>query len=440
MNLICSGALLLVGAYLTIRLRLFPIRQLGAALRSVFGSRRQKGSGTTFTVLCTSLAATLGTGNIVGVAAAIATGGPGAIFWMNIAAITGMSIKFSENALAVRYRNSDASKHIFSGPFCYMEAIGRRFAPLIATIFSIACLYSGILGMGTVTQANSVAQCVPALFGQHTVNFLGRNVCLSVLVMSFLLTSVCAFVILGDAKRIAQTAERIVPPMAVAYLAIVLYILLVHHHMILPALIKIVRSAFSLRSVGGGILGSGIARSLVSGVQRGVFSHEAGMGTSAIAASVSDVQDPVEQGYAGVVSVFIDTTILCTLTGLVIVIMDCWQGTENGVLVAEQALQTGLPFSYDFTQFILFLFLSLFGFTSIIGWNYYTVQSVDYLFGSRRMRLVYQMLYLIAVFLGPFVSVEFAWRIADWTNALMILPNLISLLLLRKEVVEVINK
>ena len=309
----------------------------------------------------------------------------------------------------------------------------------LSVVFAAACLVSGVLGMGTVTQSNSIALALPQNLRGYKIILCGREVPICILLLSVLLAMLTACVIFGGGRRIAKTAEKVIPPMALLYLAFTLTVLCLYHRQIPKAISCIFSSAFSLRSIGGGLLGTGIAKSLITGVQRGVFSNEAGLGTSAMAASASDESEPIQQAYAGIVSVFVDTVVLCTLTGLMIIVTGVWEVAENGAAAASAAWQEGLPLPPQITEFLLFLFLAFFGYTSIIGWNYYAEQSARYLFHSNSGVLLYQCLYLLAVFLGPFLSAEFSWMVADYTNALMILPNLLALCLLRKDVLRLLK-
>ena len=418
--------LLFVGVYLTILTRFFSFRHLGRALKEVFRPQTgEKGSVTVFSSLCTTLAATIGTGNIVGVAAAVTTGGPGALFWMLLASLFSMTTKFAENLLAVVYRRRDGQGKNLGGPFGYIQyGLGKRFIWL-ARLFALACVIAGALGMGTVTQSNSIAGAVKVLFPDFAF---------TPLVTSVVVTILTALVIFGGVGRIAKVSEAIVPAMSVGYIFLCGIILFRYRQMLPEAVRLVFQCAFSPRAAGGAAAGLTVQKVALLGIQRGIFSNEAGLGTSSIAAASAETEDAVLQGYNGMVSVFIDTIVLCTLTGLTVIITGA--AGDSGVQIANDSWGLGLPWNPEISKTILSLFLAIFGFTSILGWNCYVERSVTYLFDSPIITKLYQCVYLLAVFMGPFLSVQFAWRVADYTNALMAIPNLIALYLLRHKILE----
>lgn len=433
----CFVALLLfVGIYLTVRTRFFPFRHLGRALRAVFcGTHGAKGEVTVFSSLCTTLAATIGTGNIVGVAAAVAVGGPGVLFWMLAASLFSMATKYAENLLAVLYRRRDKKGKSLGGPFYYIQyGLGRKFTWL-GKLFAIACVIAGAVGMGTVTQSNSISGAVQALFADAgAVKLFGREVSSAAVLTSVVVTILTGLVIFGGVGRIAAVSEAVVPVMSVGYI-LLCGIILFRCRMMIPEAVRLIfQCAFTPQAAGGAVAGMTVRKVALLGIQRGIFSNEAGLGTSSIAAASAETDDAVLQGYNGIVSVFIDTIVLCTLTGLTVIVTGA--AGESGVQVANNSWEMGLPWNPGISRTILSLFLVIFGFTSILGWNCYVERSLTYLFDNDKVTKLYQCVYLLAVFMGPFLSVQFAWRVADFTNALMAIPNLIALYLLREKIVK----
>ncbi len=416
--LVCSGV------YFTVSSRGFALRRLPRALRSVFGGKGEGEGISVYSALCTDLAATLGTGNIVGVAAAVLTGGPGALVWMVVFSFFSMSTKCAENILAVKYRERDGRGRPMGGPFSYIRlGLGKRWA-WMARFFAFACAAGGALGLGTVIQSNSIGLALSGLLPGGTG--------ISLFILSSLVTIPAAMVILGGAERIARLAEKLVPVMAMCYLAACLLILVRFAGQIPRVVGEAFCAAFSLRAAGGAALG----QCLSVGIRRSVFSNEAGLGTAPIAAGASRGDDPLEQGDAGIVSVFVDTTFLCTLTGLCLLVTGSAEGQGSAVGAATAAWELGLPLSPKTARTLLSVFLSLFAFSTILGWNFYAERSWRFLFPDGRGVRLYQLLYLTAVFLGPFLSADSAWRTADLCNACMALPNLTALFLLRREALE----
>lgn len=426
--------LLFVGTYLTVYTSFFPIRNIGKALKSMFSARKREGKGiSVFSSLCTTLGATIGTGNIVGVASAVTIGGPGALFWMEAGALVSMATKYAENILAVRYRQHDHNGKLLGGPFTYIEqGLGVRYTWL-AVLFCIVCLIAGILGMGTIIQSGSIVGAVENILPKsRKIYIMGLQYSVVTLLSAVLVSLFAGLVILGGVNRIAAVSEKIVPIMAACYI-LVCSIILLRNYQILPyTLANIVRCAFTPGAAGGAITGMTIRQAAYLGIQRGIFSNEAGLGTSAIAAASAEDANELEQGYAGIISVFIDTVVLCTLTGLTVIITGA--AGNNGVETASTAWGLGLPWNPAISRIILCVFLIVFGFTSILGWNFFVERCLAYLFKSSGITKLYQGMYLLAVFLGPFLSVSFAWKIADISNALMAIPNLIAIFLLRKDV------
>ena len=437
-------AILLTGIYLTIRLKGIQITKLPKALKYMFENEESgHGEVTSFGALCTALSATIGTGNIVGVATAIVAGGPGALFWMEIAALFGMATKYSEGLLAIKYRTTDKHGHILGGPFYYIEnGMGKKWTWL-AKIFAFFGMGVGLFGIGTFTQVNGITSAVGNFFdpnAQNVIHLLGRDYTLAVVISGLILTVCVGLVVIGGLKRIAKVSEIIVPFMAVIYIAISLLLLILNANKIPAAIVEIVSSAFGMRAAAGGALGA-IIVAMQKGIARGIFSNEAGLGSAPIAAAAAQTKEPARQGLVTMTGTFIDTIVVCTMTGLSIVITGAWDMGLEGVSVTTKAFQIGLPFPEQVASFVLMLCLVFFAFTTILGWNYYSEKCLEYLVGDKKTVLKgYRWLYILAVFIGPFMTVSAVWTIADIFNGLMALPNLVALVALSGVVVAETKK
>ena len=429
-----------VGLFLTIRLKGLQITKLGLAIKHMVKNEASgDGEVSGFASLCTALSATIGTGNIVGVATALVAGGPGALFWMWIAALVGTATKYSECLLAVKYRVIQKDGHILGGPFYYIEhGMGKKWKWL-AKLFAFFGVGVGLLGIGTFTQINGITSAVNNFFdanNQWTVTLFGREYSWSVIISGILLTIFAALVLIGGLKRISSVAQVIVPFMAVTYFIVTLAILVYNFREIPNALATIVQSAFGLRAVGGGAIGS-MMMAMQMGVARGIFSNEAGLGSAPIAAAAAVADAPAQQGLISMMGTFIDTIVICTMTGLTIVITGSWNIGLEGVSVTTRAFQMGLPLPAQFSSFILMLCLVFFAFTTILGWNYYSERCLEYLSGGNLKHVkVYRWIYIFAVFIGPYMTVSAVWTIADIFNGLMALPNMIALFALSGVVVR----
>jgi len=431
MVLILAGGLLL-----TVRTKALQVRRLPLALKwMVKNEKGGEGEVSSFGALCTALSATIGTGNIVGVATAVCAGGPGAIFWMVVAAFFGMATKYSEGLLAVKYRVMEAG-HALGGPFYYIEqGMGERFGgnfKWLAKLFAFFGVCAGLLGIGTITQVNGITSAAQNFFdpgNANTVTIPGIGTySWGVVVVSALVTVFVALVLIGGIRRISTVAQVVVPFMAVIYIVFALVLVIANITKVPAALLTIVQAAFSPKAVTGGIVGSMLV-AMQKGVARGIFSNEAGLGSAPIAAAAAQTKEPVRQGLVSMTGTFIDTIVICTLTGLSIVITGAWQveGLE-GVAVTSYAFENGLPFPARVSALILMLCLVFFAFTTILGWDYYSERCLEYLSGGR-MGVVkaYRWLYILAVFIGPYMTVAAVWTIADIFNGLMALPNMIAL-------------
>ena len=433
--------ILATGIFLTIRLKGLQITKLPRAIGYIKANDKggKDGEVSSFGALCTSLSATIGTGNIVGVATAIVAGGPGAMFWMWLAALLGTATKYAECLLAVKYRTVAEDGHIIGGPFYYIEnGMGKNWKWL-GKIFAFFGVGVGLLGIGTFTQVNGITSAVNNFFDPEstwTVNLFGHDYSWTVVIAGILLTIFVALVIIGGLKRITKVAEVIVPFMAVLYVVAALLILIFSFQKIPAAIVEIVQSAFGLRAAAGGALGA-ILIAMQKGIARGIFSNEAGLGSAPIAAAAAKTDEPVRQGLVSMMGTVIDTLIICTMTGLAIVITGAWDMGLEGVAVTTKAFQMGLPFSGSVASFILMICLVFFAFTTILGWDYYSERCLEYLSnGNTKLVKGYRWLYILAVFIGPFMTVSAVWTIADIFNGLMAIPNLIALVALSGVVVK----
>ena len=436
--ILCGGILL------TVRLGVLQMRRLPLALKWMIKNEEGgKGEISSFAALCTALSATIGTGNIVGVATAVCAGGPGALFWMIVAAFFGMATKFSEGLLAIKYRVVDKDGHSLGGPFYYIEqGMGSKWKWL-AKIFAFFGVCVGLFGIGTFSQVNGISSAVNNFFdpkNQHTVKvlpFLGEY-SWSVVIASLVLAFCVAAVLIGGVKRIASVSQIIVPFMAVIYIVFVLVLVVCNITAVPAAFATIVKAAFSPKAITGGAVGSFLV-AMQKGVARGNFSNESGLGSAPIAAAAAQTKEPVRQGLVSMCGTFIDTIIVCTMTGLAIVMMGSYEAINpvtgkpfEGVEVTNHAFQNGFSFLPSMIPaFILMVCLVFFAFTTILGWNYYGERCMEYLFNSNmKVVMVYRYLYILAVFIGPYMTVSAVWTIADIFNGLMALPNLIALLAL----------
>lgn len=436
--------ILATGIYLTTRLGFLQLRHLGKALKFMFKNEEEgEGEVSSFGALCTALSATIGTGNIVGVATAIVAGGPGALFWMEVAAIFGMATKYAEGLLAVRYRTIDKEGHVLGGPFYYIEnGMGKNWKWL-AKIFAFFGMCVGLMGIGTFTQVNGITSAIGNFFDPdktNVINVFGRPTSVAVVIGGIILTIVVALVIIGGIKRIANVSQVVVPFMAVIYVLFCLVLLALNFKAIPSAVKEIITDAFGLRAAAGGALGA-IIVSMQKGIARGIFSNEAGLGSAPIAAAAAQTKEPVRQGLVTMTGTFIDTIVICTMTGLSIVITGAWDKGLEGVAVTTDAFQNGIPFASNVIAFLLMMCLIFFAFTTILGWDYYSERCLEYLSGGKKNAVkIFRWLYIFAVFIGPYFTVSEVWVIADIFNALMAIPNLIALLALSGVIVAETRK
>ncbi|KIO35831.1 MULTISPECIES: sodium:alanine symporter family protein [unclassified Shewanella] len=407
-----------VGLFLSFGLRLMPILKLGTGFKLLWSGRipdkdkQMKGEISPFNALMTSLSATIGTGNIAGVATAIFIGGPGALFWMWCTALVGMATKFAEAVLAVKYREVDDNGNHIGGPMYYIKnGLGSKWAWL-GTAFALFGSFAGF-GIGNTVQANSVADALSSNFGVPT---WVTGVVLMVLVGA---------VLMGGIKRIADVAGKLVPLMTVFYIAAGLSVIVVNFADIPDAIALIVHSAFNPVAAQGGFAGAAVWAAVRFGVARGVFSNEAGLGSAPIAHAAAQTNNPVAQGLVAMLGTFIDTLVVCTITGLAIVVSGAWTSGENGAALTSYAFSHALPMG----NYIVAIALSIFAFTTILGWSVYSEKCVQYLFGVRAVK-PFRAIWVVVVPLGAVSSLDFIWLLADTLNAMMAIPNLIALALL----------
>lgn len=409
------------GLYLTLRLGFIQIRYLPRALGYLFKKDKGgKGDVSSFAALCTALAATIGTGNIVGVATAVQAGGPGAIFWMWLVALLGMATKYAECLLAVKYRVRDKNGFMAGGPMYYIErGLGIKW---LAKLFALFGVMVAFFGIGTFPQVNAITHAM-----QDTFN-------IPVLVTAIIVTLLVGLIILGGVKRIATASSVIVPFMAILYVTTSLVIILLNIEKVPDAISLIIYSAFDPQAALGGAVGFTVMRAIQSGVARGIFSNESGLGSAPIAAAAAQTREPVRQGLISMIGTFLDTIIVCTMTGIVLVLTGAWNNPElAGATVTNYAFAQGLGTSIGAT--IVTVGLLFFAFTTILGWCYYGERCFVYLVGIRGVKL-YRLAYIVLVGLGSFLHLNLIWIIADIVNGLMAFPNLIALIGLRKVVIE----
>lgn len=437
--------ILAAGIFLTVRLKGLQITKLIKAVKEIKANERtgDQGEVSSFGALCTALSATIGTGNIVGVATALVAGGPGALFWMWLAALLGTATKYAECLLANKYRVVAEDGHIIGGPFYYIEnGMGKKWKWL-AKVFAFFGVGVGLFGIGTFTQVNGITSAVKNFFdpeSQWMVSLFGRDYSWTVVIAGMILTVCVAMVLIGGLKRISRVAEIVVPFMALIYVVAAVTILVTNVSKIPAAVVEIVQSAFGLRAAAGGAVGAMLV-AMQKGIARGIFSNEAGLGSAPIAAAAAQVEEPARQGLISMMGTVIDTLIICTMTGLAIVITGTWNMGLEGVEVTNRAFQLGLPLPDQAASFILMVCLVFFAFTTILGWDYYSEKCLEYLVkGNSKIVKGYRWLYILAIFIGPFMTVSAVWTIADIFNGLMALPNLIAVIALSGVVVAETNK
>ena len=406
------------GTYLSVMTKFFSITKLGYVLKNTLlkmFSKDDKGEGevTAFQAVATALAATVGTGNIAGVATAIALGGPGAVFWMWLAAIMGMTTKFAEVVLAVNYREKTPDGRFVGGPMYYItNGLGKNWKWL-AVIFAVFGTFASF-GIGCMVQSNSVALSAQSTFG---VPVLATGIILAVLT---------AAVIVGGIKRIGAFTEKLVPFMAALYILGGLWLLISNVSKVPAAFALIFTNAFTGTAAVGGFTGTVMMQAIRYGVARGIFTNEAGLGSAPIAHAAATTDHPVRQGLWGVFEVFTDTIVICSITALAILVTGVWQSGESGAVLSAMAFDTGIPVV---GKYIVSIGLILFAYSTILGWEYYGERCLEYLFGTKPI-FAYRIIWVIAVIVGAVGGLTFMWDLADTLNGLMAFPNLVGLLML----------
>ncbi|MBO4725564.1 MAG: alanine:cation symporter family protein [Firmicutes bacterium] len=422
-----------VGLYCSFRVGFTHFAHFGKGFRYMVSKEPgvEDGEVSAFGAFCTAMSATVGTGNIVGVATAVVIGGPGALFWMIVAALIGMGTKYAECLLAVKYREVTEDGHVLGGPFMYiLKGMGTKWKWL-AQIFAVFIVGAAILGIGTMTQANSIVSATETFFDPDKVHIAFMGHTWTTVIAAFIVAACAALVILGGIKRIASFSSAIVPFMAAVYILVTGAVLIYNASEIPAAIGAVISGAFGAHAVAGGAVGAMIL-AMQKGVARGCFSNEAGLGSAPIAVAAAEAKEPVRQGLINAMGVFIDTAIICNMTGLSIIVTGSHEIGLKGAAVTANAIGTGLPWAYSIGTFMLMVCLAFFAFTTILGWSYYSERALEFLVGSPKSSAltVYRWLYIIMVFLGPFISLEAVWNIADIFNGLIAIPNLIALLAL----------
>ncbi|GAB6149314.1 sodium:alanine symporter [Clostridium novyi A str. BKT29909] len=403
------------GIYLTVRLGILQIFKLPLALKYVFGKDdelEEEGDVSSFAALCTALSATIGTGNIVGVTTAIKAGGPGAIFWMWIAAFFGMATKYAEGLLAVKYRTVDENGQMAGGPMYYIEnGLGIKWLAKIFAVFGIGVAFFGI---GTFAQVKAISQVAKVTFN------------IPIIITAIVITALVALVTIGGIKNIASVAEKVVPFMAVFYIIGALLILVFNINALPSAIKLIIKSAFTPTAALGGFLGTTVMKTIQSGIARGVFSNESGLGSAPIAAAAAKTKSCVRQGLISMTGTFFDTILICTMTGIVLIVTGAWSSDFEGAAMTTHAFNIGIPVPY-LGKIIVAIGLIFFAFTTILGWNYYGERCMVYLAGVKAIK-PYKIVYIVLVAMGSFIGLDLIWIIADIVNGLMAIPNLIALI------------
>ena len=417
-----------VGIFLTVGLSLLPLRKIGRGFVLMWQGRTSEGTGdiSAFHALMTSLSATIGTGNIAGVATAIVLGGPGAVFWMWITALVGMATKYSEAVCAVHFRETDSTGKHIGGPMYYIQnGLGPKWKWLAITFAAMGAIAA--FGIGNMVQSNSIADALD-----------DENI--SPLVSAVALFLLISMVLIGGITRIAVWAGKLVPLMTILYVLSCLAILIINYGAIPAALNLIVTTAFTGTAATGGFAGAAVAAAIQFGIARGVFSNEAGLGSAPIAHAAARTNSPITQGHIAMLGTFIDTIIICSMTALVIITTGVWSSGETGVDLTARAFDSVLMGGH----YIVVFSLVIFAFTTILGWSYYGEKCWQYLFGVKRVP-IYRIAWVVAVFIGPWAltwketaraGIDLIWLIADTLNAAMALPNLIALVLLAPVVIR----
>lgn len=417
--LVALGA---VGIFLMVGLRFIPLRKIPAAFALVRNPSPGAGDISSFQALMTALAATVGTGNIAGVATAIYLGGPGALFYMWLIALVGMATKYSEAVAAIAYREVDDKGNYVGGPMYYIKnGVGKKFPILAAILAPAFALFTALagFGIGNGVQANTVAHALDVNFG------------VPVLVSGLVMMVGTGLVLIGGIKRIGEVASALVPTMILFYMGAGFIILIINYAAIPEALALVLRHAFEPAAASGGFAGATVAAAMRYGIARGVFSNEAGLGSAPIAHAAAKSDDPIQQGLIGMLGTFIDTIIVCTMTGMVILTSGHWDSGATGAELTSQAFSATLGYG----NAIVAISLALFAYTTLLGWSYYGERAVAYLMGTKAI-MPYRIVWVLMIPVGALTSLDFMWLLADALNAMMAIPNLIALVILAPGIFE----
>ena len=427
-----------VGLYLSIRTRFLQIRKFPYSMKVTLGRMMKKkeasdGALTPFQAVCTALAATVGTGNVAGVAGAIAIGGPGAVFWMWVSALLGMCTKFAEVTLAVHFRETNAQGDLVGGPMYYIKNGLDKKWHFLAYLFAAFGVLA-VFGTGNATQVNTITTAIDSALSSFNV-LPADAVKLVNLIIGVALAIIIALILIGGIKRIGNVTSKLVPFMAIMYIVLALGVIIFHIKSVPAVLASIIEGAFNPASVTGGVVGS-FFMSMKKGVSRGIFSNEAGLGTAPMAHAASTAETPLVQASIGMLDVFIDTIIVCSMTGFVILVTGTWTaGSSAASMMTSMAFEQALP---GVGQFAVTICLTFFAFTTILGWCVYGERCAIYLFGDRA-QMVFRLVYCLAVGVGSVLALDAVWLLADTCNALMALPNLTGVLLLSPVLFKIVR-
>ena len=430
--------ILTVGIILSIRFKFLQIRKLGKSFKCIIQKDNDgKGEVSSFAALCVSMAATLGTGKIVGVAIAISIGGPGALFWMILAALFGMATSYAEGFLSIKYRKITEDGSVIGGPFTYIEeGMGKKWIPL-AKCFAIFGALAGVMGTGTMTQMNSITDSIISVFDPNKINVInlfGKSIPVVGIIAAIIVTILAAIAVIGGIERISKVASILVPFMAVTFLVSCLLVVLFNIDQVPNAIGMIIKEAFNFKAAFGGVAGAGILVAMKEGVSKGIFSNEAGLGSAPIALSTSKSNDAVQTGLRCMSTTFIDTMILCLTIGLGIVIIGEYQSSE-GINITINTFSKGLNIPQLVASIIVMFCIVTFAFTTIIGWNVYGEKCIAYLTNNNKKAVfIYKLIYIFFVAIAPFLTLDLIWTTASMCNGLMAIPNLIAVLALSKVV------
>ena len=415
----------ITGIILTIKLKGLQITKLKEALFILFKKDKTKNIST-FQAVCISLSATLGSGNIVGVATAITIGGPGALIWLIITILIGLPIKYMESYLSTKYKVKECG-----GPYFYIELGMPKKYKVLAKLYATFGMFAAILGFGTFIQINGITDAFKNIIDKdiYIKNIFGNNISISSLIIGFIFSVLTFVVIIGGTKKIAKYSEICIPIVAILYISTCIIIVLFNIKELPKTLYIILKDSLNIKAITSGVF----AYTIREGVSKGIFASEAGVGTSGIAISTSDDNNPHNQGLASMASTIFGTTFICILTGIVIVITNAYRQNLTGISIASFAFKEGTPLPSQILLIILLICIIFFGYTTMIGWNLYGVKCLKYMIKSEKIEQLYQWIYIMMIFIGAFLNTEDIWNISEIFNALMVIPNIIAILYIIKK-------